>query len=79
MVHCLFHVDCEWLLCYMIFILFLLTTFFLLKDGQTALHYAAFYGFEQIVKILVEHGANVLTTLGTKPTLCLVINSQEKY
>ena len=34
-------------------------TFFLLKDGWTALHFAACYGFEQIVKILVEHGSNV--------------------
>ena len=26
---------------------------------MTALHFAAFKGFEEIVKILVEHGANV--------------------
>ena len=54
--------ECEWLLCCVIFafvfILFL-TTFFLLKNGMTALHLAAFNGFEQIVKILIEHGANV--------------------
>ena len=46
----------------MIFILFLflfLTTFFLLKRGDTALHTAAWKGFEQIVKILVEHGSNI--------------------
>ena len=42
---------------YFVFILFL-TTFFLLKNGMTALHIAAFKGFEQIVKILVDHGAN---------------------
>ena len=57
----LFHVDCEWL-CYVIFdfvfILFL-TTFFLLKYGMTALHYAAEKGFEQIVKILIEHRSNI--------------------
>ena len=31
----------------------------MLKGGWTALHYAADKGFEQIVKILVEHGSNV--------------------
>ena len=41
-----------------VFILFL-TTFFLLKYGKTALHYATWRGFEQIVKILVEHGSNL--------------------
>ena len=40
------------------FILFL-TTFFLLKGGLTTLHCAAREGFEQIVKILIEHGSNV--------------------
>ena len=56
----LFHVDSEWLGC-VIFILFFffLTTFFLLKYGMTALHRAAGLGFEQIVKILVEHGSNL--------------------
>ena len=34
-------------------------TFFLLKYGMTALHKAAFKGFEQTVKILIEHGSNV--------------------
>ena len=43
---------------YIVFILFL-TTFFLLKSGWTALHNAAWKGFEQIAKILVEHGSNV--------------------
>ena len=43
---------------YFVFVLFL-TTFFLLKYGKTALHRAAFKGFEQIVKILVDHGSNV--------------------
>ena len=43
---------------YFVFILFL-TTFFLLKYGWTALHYAADRGFEHIVKILVEHRPNV--------------------
>ena len=33
--------------------------FFLLKDGETALYLAADKGFEQIVKILVEHGSNL--------------------
>ena len=33
--------------------------FFLLKFGKTALHFAALNGFEQIVKILIEHGSNV--------------------
>ena len=45
----------------MIFILFLfffLTIFFLLKDGDTALHLAAWKGFEQVVKSLVEHRSN---------------------
>ena len=57
----LFHVDCEWLCCvdiYFVFILFL-TTFFLLKYGGTALHLAAEEGFEQIVKILIEHRSNI--------------------
>ena len=36
-----------------------LTTFFLLKNGLTVLHLAAEKGFEQIVKILVDHGSNV--------------------
>ena len=52
---------CEWL-CVVIFILFLfffLTISFCLKYGMTALHYAAFNGFEQIVKILVEHRSNI--------------------
>ena len=35
------------------------TTFFSLKYEDTALHIAAYNGFEQIVKILVEHGSNV--------------------
>ena len=43
---------------YFVFVLFL-TTFFLLKYGETALHRAAGGGFEQIVKILIEHGSNV--------------------
>ena len=43
---------------YFVFILFL-NNFFLLKDGDTALHCAAWKGFEQIVKLLVEHGANL--------------------
>ena len=42
-----------------LFLFFFLTTFFLLKFGMTALHLAADKGFEQIVKILVENGANV--------------------
>ena len=41
-----------------VFILFL-TTLFLLKDGWTALHYAAYSGYKQILKILIEHGSNV--------------------
>ena len=43
---------------YFVFVLFL-TAFFLLKNGMTALDLAASNGFEQIVKILIEHGANV--------------------
>ena len=31
----------------------------MLKIGLAALHKAAFNGFKEIVKILVEHGANV--------------------
>ena len=62
-VHCwLFHVvDCEWLCCviFILFLFFFLTTFFLLKRGMTALHFAAFRGFKEIVKILIEHGSNV--------------------
>ena len=57
----LFHVDCEWLCC-VIFILFLFffnNFFLLLKNGKTALHFAASRGFEQIVEILIEHGSNV--------------------
>ena len=51
---------CEWLGC-VIFDLFYLffNNFFLLKYGWTALHSAAEKGFEQIVKILIEHGSNV--------------------
>ena len=41
-------------------LLFVVTTFFLLKDGRAALHIAARNGFEKVVKILVEHGSNVL-------------------
>ena len=42
------------------FILFLFLTFlFIFKDGDTPLHMAAFHGFEEIVKIFIEHGANV--------------------
>ena len=48
-------VDCD---LYFVFILFL-TTFFLLKNGETALYKAASNGFEQTVKILIEHGSNV--------------------
>ena len=44
---------------YFVFILFFLTTFFLLKNGMTALHKAASYGFEVIVKNLVEHGSDI--------------------
>ena len=45
---------------YFVFVLiFLKQLSFLLKYGTTALHYAAFNGFEQIVKILIEHGSNV--------------------
>ena len=48
------------MLCDIYFVLFFFfTTFFLLKYGMTALHRAADRGFEQIVKILVEHGSNV--------------------
>ena len=42
-----------------LFLFSLLTTFFLLKNGRTALHIAAEKGFEQIVKILIKHGSNV--------------------
>ena len=38
---------------------FLLTTFFFVKIGKTALHNAASNGFEEIVKILVEYGSNI--------------------
>ena len=58
-------VECD---IYFVFVLFL-TTFFLLKNGITALHKAAYGGFKQqekeegdrpnIVKMLVEHGSNV--------------------
>ena len=37
-------------------------SFFLIsfaKDGETALHNVADRGFAEIVKILVEHGANI--------------------
>ena len=61
-VHCwLFHVDCEWLCC-VILILFcccFFNNFFLLKDGMTALHIAASRGFEEVVKILIEHRSNI--------------------
>ena len=37
------------------------SVFYLLfvKDGKTALHYAAEKGFEEIVKFVLEHGSNV--------------------
>ena len=38
---------------------FFFTTFFLLKGGWTALHFAASKGFEQVVRVLLEHGSNV--------------------
>ena len=48
---------------FVLFILFFYSffhNFFFVKNGKTALHYAfAERGFEQIVKILVEHGSNV--------------------
>ena len=44
----------RYLFCFYSFV----NNFFLLKDGVTALHSAAFKGFEQIVKILIEHGSN---------------------
>ena len=62
-VHCWFVSCWVWMvvLCdiWFCFCYFFLTTFFLLKDGKTALHRATEKGFEQIVKILVEHGPNV--------------------
>ena len=33
--------------------------FLFVQDGAAALHYAALGGFEEIVKILIEHGSNV--------------------
>ena len=43
-----------------LFLFFFLTQlFFLLKNGMTALHYAVKEGFEQIVKILIEHRFNI--------------------
>ena len=42
-----------------VFVLFFLTTFFLLKFGEAALHKVIHRGSEQIVKILVEHGSNL--------------------
>ena len=51
----------EWLYCVILILLCccFFNNFFLLKFGKTALHFAALNGFEQIVKILVEHGSNV--------------------
>ena len=63
-VHCwgLFQVDCEMVVLIVIYLIlnsFLKTTFFLLKYGWTALHFAALRGFEQTVKILIEHRSNI--------------------
>ena len=44
---------------YLCVVVLFLNNFLLLKYGRTALHLAAPKGFEQIVKILVEHGSNV--------------------
>ena len=38
---------------------YLFNKFFLLKNGCTVLHCAAWKGFEQIVKLLIEHGSIV--------------------
>ena len=45
---------------FLFYFLFLKFFLFLLKDGETALHFAALKGFEQTVKILLEHGSNIL-------------------
>ena len=41
------------------FIIIIHLNFFFVKSGQTALHKAAFGGFEEVVKHLIEHGSNV--------------------
>ena len=40
-------------------LVFVLTSSFMLKYGNTALHIAAWRGYEPIAKILIEHGSNV--------------------
>ena len=42
----------------LLFVCFL-SLFLFLQNGWTALHFAARKGFEDIVKILVEHGSNI--------------------
>ena len=44
--------------CLFLYCVFFLN-FFLLKDGSTALHFAAAKGFEQIAKLLLVHGSNI--------------------
>ena len=42
---------------YFCFVLFLTSSLF--KYGETALHFTAQEGFEEIVKILIEHRSNI--------------------
>ena len=59
----LFLVVVSLLGCFMLIVngcvVLIFTTFFLLKYGKTALHIAAWEGFEEIVKILIEHRSNI--------------------
>ena len=42
-----------------LFVLFLFLTLLFTQQGRTPLHWAAYIGFEESVKILVEHGSNI--------------------
>ena len=45
---------CDNLFCFVLF-----SQLFFVKGGRTALHFAAQCGFEEVVKILIEHGSNI--------------------
>ena len=41
-------------------ICFVFFNFLFVKNGATALHFATSKGFEQVIKILVEHRSNII-------------------
>lgn len=49
------------------------------KDGQTVLHQACQYGNMNMVKILLDHGANVNSRIDRKGTTALMIAAREGF